>query len=203
MAQSSLYNGGGDTTDTTDVTSDDARDLGDVDVKTVGEAVDITDDTARKLGQAQVTNALEVGTWTAGTLATEQQTPITVEDTTGTQVDPATDASVSAVEAAVNTNAVASANAVTLLTNGTETLSCAADGADEVMGRAVSTGSYDVEISWQDGNGNEIFRDAIATGVAGGTETTIQENAILPNADVIVTDTSGADQTLDAGVHMR
>jgi hypothetical protein len=43
--------------------------------------------------------AREVATWSAGTLAVEQQTPVGVEDSGGTQVDPATEGSLTSEQA--------------------------------------------------------------------------------------------------------
>ncbi len=44
---------------------------------------------------------ITVGTWSAGTLPVEQQTPVSVEDSNGNQIDPATDA----IEDALGDNA--------------------------------------------------------------------------------------------------
>lgn len=57
MAQSNLYNSS-NTADVVDVTTDDARDIGDVDVKTVQGAVDISDRDARNLGEVDIPNTV-------------------------------------------------------------------------------------------------------------------------------------------------
>jgi len=92
----------------------------------------------------------------------------------------------------------------TLGASSSVTYSISALGADGLDGRAKSSGSYDLEIRWMDGNGNVLQTTSVASGVAGGTWTDITgETAISPFADVVITDTSGADQTADLGLHLR
>lgn len=57
---SSVYRWGGATAQSVSVTSDDARDLGDVDVKSVTGAIDISDDLARDVGNVVVQGTADV-----------------------------------------------------------------------------------------------------------------------------------------------
>jgi len=197
----------------------------------------------------------EIGTWTAGVLPTEQQTPVGVEDSLGNQIDPATQSTLQSVLDSVSTESTLSAiagalnsnstdklvvdhpnvidvssrdgrnlgdvdvisitdtvqtedsdsgffNAAAISGNGSVSLSLSAQGSGSVTGRVVSDGQYTVEISWKDDSGNEIFRDEVASAVAGGTTQKINKDAISPNADVIITDGSGTSSVVNATVHM-
>ena len=165
------------------------------------------------------------------TVPTEQQTPVAVEDSAGTQVDPATDGTLSStlsreiaswtagtlpvqeaspmdVSAATvptdsqNTDE-AFANGATLLANDTvAAASLAASGAERIRGQVTSSGGYDVQAVWQDDAGNTIRTETLATGVTGGNWTDIDVVAKSPYVDIVVADTSGADQTVDATVHV-
>lgn len=103
MAQSSLYAYGSQTAQTVDITNDDARDVGDVDVKSIQSAIDITSDGTRTLGETQVTNTVE--TLLAGalesrnndTVLTQVTEAIEVADTSGTTIDPATETTLSLI----------------------------------------------------------------------------------------------------------
>lgn len=130
MPQSNLWRKGGGDSVAAEITSDDARDLGDVDVKKLlDNKVDITSDGARTLGEAQITNTVAVNIATqASPLGTdigaiisggalpvtfpspqqvvaganipvEQQTPVKVEDSVGSTVDPATEGTLTDVDA--------------------------------------------------------------------------------------------------------
>lgn len=74
--------------------------LGSLDGKVATETTLTSLDATDFATEASLTSALDraITSWTAGTLPTEQQTPVGVEDTGGTQVDPATEATLDTVE---------------------------------------------------------------------------------------------------------
>lgn len=125
---STLYRFGSSTAQTVDVTADDSRDLGDVDVKSLSGAIDVADRSNRNLGNVTIDNdpgisgtvAVDLSAQSLANLATDlavalasnggdhllfqeqnpmdvSAAPLGVTDSTGTQVDPATLASVEAV----------------------------------------------------------------------------------------------------------
>lgn len=124
MAQSNLYSATGTAETTAQITSDDTRDLGNVDVKKIIENdVNVTDDSTRALGQTTVTNQLgvDIEGQTLGPLATDiaqalsanaadelritspspldvSDSPVGVKDTSNTAVDPATEGTLASAE---------------------------------------------------------------------------------------------------------
>lgn len=131
----------------------------------------------------------------------EQQTPVGVEDTTGTQVDPLTPGDQPFSVTPTDTDE-AFANAATLTASSSLTVaSLTLSGAERLVGQVVSTGTYDLVFEWRDSAGNLIRSETYSSGVAGGTWTSINVDARSPYVDVVVTDTSGADQTVDATLH--
>jgi len=192
------------------------------------------------------------------TLPTEQQSPVGVERGDGTQIDPATEGTVSSIDGKVATETTLSALADALASQGTDhllvqqdsaldvsgavvtitpdapldvsaakvstdpdtddasflngaaltadgevTISVAAQGAERLAGRVVSTGSYDVAVTWQDDAGNDLFTETVASGIAGGTSTDLDLAAVSPYAVVTISDQSSAAQTATATAHLR
>lgn len=93
-------------------------------------------------------------------------------------------------------------NGASLSADGTISTLLSGQGADNLKGRVVSDSQYTVELSWQDNNGNEIFRDQVASGVAGGTETTLNETAISPNVELVIADGSSTTATVNGTAHL-
>lgn len=138
------------------------------------------------------------------TVPTEQQTPVGVENSSGTQIDPATAGDVSEVEAALQTHDQAVANDASLASGSALSRSVVAQGAETLRGRVVrASTSYDLAVDWEDSNGNVLFTDTIATGVAAGTETALNEPAISPYATVRVIDAGAASGSVTLSAHLR
>jgi hypothetical protein len=118
---------------TTDLEDRANRDLGKVDLAGVDlNAVPVEQQTPVEVGTysggtlpVEQQTPVEIGTWTGGTLPTEQQTPVGVQDTTGTQVDPATEGTLSTLAALVDA----------LASNGTDTLQVDQQGVVDVASR--------------------------------------------------------------------
>ena len=91
-------------------------------------------------------------------------------------------------------NDVDDLDGATLAADSSLDLSVTAQGADNIRGTVVSSGTYDVTISWQTSTGTEIESVDIATGVT--------EPALSPYTVVTVTDTSSAEQTVDGVTHL-
>jgi len=137
-------------------------------------------------------------------LRVEQQTPVGIEDSGGVQVDPATAGDVAGVESAVQTHAQATANGASLASGGTLSRSVEAPGAETLRGRVVrASTSYDLVVDWEDSSGNVLFTDTIATGVAAGTETAVNESAISAYATVRVVDAGSASGSVTLTAHLR
>lgn len=210
-------------------------------------SVDIEDRVARSLGSVTVDGTpiddalaatgadhLLVGQADGESFDVEQATPIGVEDSGGTQVDPATEATLATLAAAVNGNDrievdvptvvdissrdgrnlgsvdvtampdqdVVEHDAATLASGGTLTFTLSATGAESLLGTIVSSGTYDLTVSWQTSTGTEIKSESIASGVAAGTATDLDLPARSTNVVVTVTDTSGAEQTVSGVAHL-
>lgn len=124
--------------DDVDVVDRDSRDLGDVEV-TDGAGTVISPATE---GSITSTLAREIATWTAGTLPTEQQTPVGVEDSGGVQVDPAKNVDGRSSSAAASGTGSANGAAITI-PDGCRTVTVGYD----ISGAATIT----VEVSPNDG----------------------------------------------------
>jgi len=157
-------------------------------------------------------NALTVGTWNAGTLAVQEDTPL---DVSGATV-PVSHQDVIDVSSrdgrnlgdvdvtALPDSDFASENATALASGGTVSNSLAASGSDTLRGRVVrASTSYDVEVDWEDSNGNVLFTDSVASGVIAGTETSLNEKAISPYCTVRVVDAGAASGAVTASFHLR
>lgn len=144
--------------------------------------------------------SFNVNDYSGSTIPTEQQTPVGIEDSGGTQVDPATSGDLSKKQEADE----AYENGTSVASGGSTTKTLDAAGSDTLRGRVVrATTSYDVEVDWLDDQGNVIFTDSIASGVAAGTETSLNEKAISAHATVRVTDAGSGSGAVDAVYHLR
>ena len=78
-------------------------------------------------------------------------------------------------------------------------------GASKITGRVVrQSTSYDIDVVWQDTEGNAIFTDSIASGVAAGTETDIVITDIVsPSFEVQISDAGGASGTFDFTINVE
>ncbi|MCS4157670.1 hypothetical protein [Salinibacter ruber] len=113
----------------------------------------------------------------AGTLAVEQQTPVQVEDSSGTNIDPATSGDVSAVEAAIGDESTASEQAdsgvsATLIERVTALVDALTSGqADDELRVALASdllsGNIDVDIAGQSGPNLtvELAADSLTSGL--------------------------------------
>lgn len=180
------------------VGGDVAADLLKIRVEEMDTPVDIADREARDLGKVDVAGA-------DSTLPVQEDTPL---DVSGATV-PVSHQGVIDVSSRdgrnlgdVDVTELPDVDAVewdgfTLSASTTAELRLAAIGGEKLQGVVVSTGSYDVDIAWETSGGTVITTTSVASGVAGGTATQIDEIVQSPYATVQVTDTSAADQTLD------
>ena len=169
-----------------DVIDRDGRNLGNVDI---ASAIDIEDDDGRVLGDVDVVNQIQ----------TALDAAVTANDDLSVEV-----ANSNPIEVSIpGGSATAFANGTTLTASTENTFALSAVGAEYLDGRVVSSGSYDVEIRWQDDSGNTLFTESVASGVAGSTETSINTRTESPNAVVAIIDQSGADQTNTASLHLK
>lgn len=77
-----------------------------------------------------------------------------------------------------------------------------ADGAT-IKGRVNrATTSYDVDVVWVDDQGNEVLTESLASGVAAGTATNIDQAARSPNAIVRVSDAGSGSGDVDGTAYM-
>lgn len=90
----------------------------------------------------------------------------------------------------------------TLAADGTSTIVVEASGVQNLRGTVVSTGSYDVDVEWTLSDGTTLDTVSVASGVAGGTPTTIDEVAGASRAVVTITDQSSAEQTAQGSVNL-
>lgn len=92
----------------------------------------------------------------------------------------------------------------TLAADGTNSYAVSAIGADALDGRVKAEATHDVTVEWQDSSGNVVESVEVATGVAAGTWTDLGGlTPKTPHAVVKVTDTSSAETTASAGVHLH
>jgi hypothetical protein len=167
----------------------DPLDTGDQPLDVSGAEVDV-DIATQTLSPLTVTDdgALGIASYSGGALPTEQQTPVGVEDSAGTQVDPALatdypDTQVSGEDIIANGNLVigpvpvARSSGVTIAANST-------DG-----------NTFSVSVDWVDSSGN-IYQEESSTDIQLSAIT--QDFARLvrkaPQVRVTVTDDSGATQ---------
>jgi len=138
------------------------------------------------------------------TVGVQEATPLDVSAATvDVQEETPLDVSGATVPTDPNDGDAGSINGAALLANDSVTVaSLAAVGTESLHGQAKSTGSYDLAVEWLDAAGGVIRSETLASPVAGGTWTDINVDARSPYADVIITDTSGADQTADGSAQM-
>jgi len=65
------------------------------------------------------------------------------------------------------------------------------------------TDSYTLNVVWLDDDDTEIETESIASGVAGGTQTTFDVPARSPNAKIEVTDAGAGSGAYDLTAHLR
>lgn len=161
-----------------------------------------------------LTNTLsrEIATWSAGTLSVQESSALDVSGATVPvehqgviDVSSRDGRNLGDVDVTdLPHNDEAHENSTALASDGTVTNSLAAPGADTLRGRIVrSSTSYDVTVAWEDANGNTLFTDSIASGVAGGTETTINEPAVSPYCTVTVSDAGSGSGAVTETLHLR
>lgn len=76
-------------------------------------------------------------------------------------------------------------------------------GAETIQGQVTSTGTYTVRLDWRDGDGNVVRAEKFAENVSANSWTDL--DGVVPKSpyvDVVVVDTSGSGQTVDATVNM-
>lgn len=89
----------------------------------------------------------------------------------------------------------------TINANGTITVDLSAEGANVLRGKVVVNNTYDVQIRFLDSpGGTPLFDSAenVVQGQSGGTPTTFTQDAYSPYLRVVISETSGADGTVDA-----
>lgn len=98
--------------------------------------------------------------------------------------------------------AIESGTAIASGGSNTNTLSAvAAERVSGIITRAST--QYDVELRWQDGNGNTIQTETVASSVAGGTQTTFDVPARSETCVLAVVDSGSASGAVDLTAHMR
>jgi hypothetical protein len=168
------------------------------------------------LAVKQADRSRDITDWSAGpldvsatTVPTEQQTPVGVEDSTGTQVDPlaAGDQPLDVSGATVPVEARndwAAEQGTSVAAGGSTSKALAAQGAEDIRLRVSrATTSYDVYVDWEDSAGNVIWTESVATGVAGGAETLQTIPASTPYATVRVADAGSSSGAVTATYNMR
>ena len=138
----------------------------------------------------------------ASTVTVQQSSAVDVSDRAGRALGTV---SVDAVNDTVATEDADSAahNAETVAADGQTSSTLSALGADRLAGRVEASGSYSVELVWLDDSGAEVFRDTVASGVAGGTATELDELAIYSDVQVVISDDSSAENTVSGVLHLR
>lgn len=141
-----------------------------------------------------------------GTVSVNQTSTVAVQEDSPLDVSGATvpvDAQGSSVvvgslpdqdEAEANGDAVAG--------GGSLSFPLAAGGVEHLRGVIVSTGEYDLAVEWETSTGTVVQTESIALGIAGGTITQVDLPARSPYATVTITDTSGAQQSVDGVIHL-
>lgn len=77
-------------------------------------------------------------------------------------------------------------------------------GADKLSGSVTrKSTNYNVDIVWQDGDGNDIETESVASGVGGGTQTTFDVTARSPYAKLQIGDDGSGSGTYDLTAHFR
>lgn len=91
---------------------------------------------------------------------------------------------------------------VTLSASGTVEMSLQATGATSLQGVVVSSGQYTVETVYETSTGTEIQRVDVATNASGGQATQIDLSALSYDVRIVITETSGSDQTVSGVAHL-
>lgn len=153
-------------------------------------------------------NALTIGTWNAGTLTTDPSDRSARDLGKARLMDDAgvliKDTNRLPVEAS-QTDDHAVENGTSLASGGTLSNALSKRGAERLVGRVVrATTSYDVKLDVLDSaGGTTLFTIDIATGVAAGTETAIDERVESPHVQVRVVDAGGGSGAVTASLHLR
>jgi hypothetical protein len=152
-----------------------------------GSEVDV-DLNSQTLSPLTVTDdgSLAIASWNAGTLPTEQQTPVGVEDSTGTQVDPSRETQfpdsqttghdlIGTGDLVIGPVPVDRSSALVIAANST------------------SGNTFSVSVDWSDGSGN-VFASESASDLALSNITSDWSRLVRkgPQVTVTFTDTSGA-----------
>lgn len=188
------------------VGADIAADLLKVSIERTETPLDINSDTALDVSASP----LEVGTWSAGVLSVQEDTPLDASASpleVGTWSAGALDASAATVttDPSPNVSDEAFENGTSLASGNTLTNNLSKPGAKRLTGRVVrASTSYDVHLDVLDSaGGNTLFTIDIATGVAAGTETAIDEKVESPHVAVRVEDAGAASGAVTASLYLR
>jgi hypothetical protein len=170
-----------------------------------GDAIVVTEDAPLDVSAA----ALEVGSWSAGVLAIQEDAALDVSGET-VPVDQQGVVDISSrdgrtlgdVEVTdLPDHDEAFENGTSLSSGGSLSIGLAAEGAEELAGKiSRETASYDVTIQWLDAPGGSVlFTTSVATGVAAGTETDINQSTLYsPYLNVVVADAGGGSGAVTA-----
>lgn len=142
-------------------------------------------------------------------IATQSLSPLTVTDdgslniegVVSIQEDTPLDVSATTVPTDPNTSDSASLNSATLAADGELVMSLSASSADSILGQVRSSGSFNVVVRWKNSSGTVIREETIKNNTSGGSWADIDQPAKSAEADIVVSDTSSAEQTVDATVH--
>lgn len=86
----------------------------------------------------------------------------------------------------------------------TETVKLRQPGAQKLSGSVTrSSTSYDVDVDWLDENDNVVESESIASGVAAGDQTTFDEPARSPRANLKISDAGSGSGDADYTAHLR
>jgi len=157
--------------------------------------------------------SLSLSEYTGGnlpiSLEAQNVTPLTVTDdgslniagVVTIQEDTPLDVSAATVPTDPNASDSDSLNAATLAANGELTMSLSSNGATEILGQANSSGQFDVLVRWFNSASDQIREETIQSGASAGQWYDINIPAKSAEAEIVISDTSGAEQTVDATVH--
>lgn len=166
------------------------------------------EDTLTSVGTDELRVSLQANN--AGTIPVEQQSPVSIEDTQGAEVDPLTQEVFASVDndqlvVTSNDNDQGTLDGVTVPSNGRKEIDLYAEGSNQVRGKVVSSGQYDVELRYLGSRGGDPLFDNpenIIQGQSGGTPTTFTKEAFSPYLRVVIKEQSGSNQTFNASISL-
>lgn len=146
--------------------------------------------------------SLAISVWDAGTVPTEQQSPIGIEGDVQVVSSQPLDVSGEVVEVSPTNTGEAYFSSVNMEADGSVSRAMQAVGGSSLNGQVVSDSQYTVEVAWDDDQGNTVRTEEVAAGVAGGTWTNINLDLRSPRLEVVVSDGSSSQSTVSGTLHI-